>query len=192
MNVAMAFSVEHAPLRRMKRSEYLYLAEQGAFRDQRVELLFGMVVEMSPIGPAHSQSVALIMETLFAQLGDRAHVQCQSTFDATVDSLPEPDICVTEPGTYWRSYVSRSLLIIEVADSSLAYDRNEKAALYALCNVDEYWIVNTRDGEVEVRRDRDPSQGTWRSLTTHDRGEVIHPLAFPDVAIAVSEIVPPA
>jgi Uma2 family endonuclease len=180
---------EGRPLRRISRAEYDRMVEAGIFgEDERVELVFGMVVEMSPIDQAHVKSVAVIDKVLQRALGDRAEVLCQAPLAATDDSEPEPDIYVT-PTTGWHKHASRAYLVVEVARSSLRYDRNTKALLYALSDIDEYWVVDHVHGVVVVHRDRD--DGQWRTITTHRRGEVISPLAFQDVHIAVAEIVPP-
>jgi len=186
--IAMTVPIEHAPLRRMKRSEYLALAEQGAFRDQRVELVFGQVVEMGHVNRPHREAVRVLMELLVTKLAGRAHVYCQLTFGSDGDSLPEPDFYITTDDRTAEDFVSKAGLVIEVADTSLAFDRNEKAMLYALSEVDEYWIVDLVHGELEIRRDRDPDQARWRTITTHRAGEVVRPLAFPDVEIAVGDI----
>ena len=178
------------PLRRLTRLEYERLAAKGFFANERVELVFGMVVAMSPIDPAHGESVDRLDAMLRQQLGDRARVRCQGAFAATDDSEPQPDLYVFPPGDYWRANPERALLVIEVARSSLDYDRDTKAPLYAQSHVDEYWLVNHAEGVVEVYRDR--RDGRWRTLTTHGRGDTIAMIAFPDVQIAVSEILPPA
>ncbi|MBV8761872.1 MAG: Uma2 family endonuclease [Deltaproteobacteria bacterium] len=185
----MNIPVEHAQLRRLSRVEYLALANQGAFRDQRVELVFGMVVEMGKLDRRQRESVRVLNKVLVTRLGDRADVYCQVTFGADGESLPEPDFYITSSDRRSEDWVSQAALVIEVADSSLAYDRNEKAALYALSNVDEYWIVDLVHGELEVRRDRDPERAIWRTVTTHRAGDVVPPLAFPDLEIAVRELV---
>jgi Uma2 family endonuclease len=187
--IEMTFPVEHAPLRRMKRSEYLALEEQGAFRDQRVELVFGMVIEMGPMNRPHREAVRVLNELLVIKLAGRAHVYCQLPLDAWGESLPEPDFYITTEDRTSEDFVSKAGLVIEIADSSLAYDRNEKAALYALSQVDEYWIVDLVHGELEIRRDRDPERAQWRTVTIHRVGERVRPLAFPDVEIAVRDIV---
>lgn len=189
MEMSQAPPIEHQPIRRMKRAEYDLLVKEGVFGDERVELIFGQVVAMSPIDPAHNESVDRINERLVLALAGRARVRPQSSFAATDDSEPEPDIYVTPLGEYWREHPSHAYLVIEVARSSLAYDRGEKSFLYGISQVDEYWIVDHVNGVVEVRRDR--HEGTWRTITTHRRGETISPLAFPDVVIAVADILPP-
>jgi len=181
--------ITNQPLRRLTRVEYDKLVEQGAFNDERVELMFGLVVQMSPIDPSHTESTGTLMRRLVLALEGRAKVQCQMPIAATDDSEPEPDVYVTPLGANWHEHPSRALLVIEVARSSLAYDRGEKSFLYGISEVDEYWIVDLVHGLVEVRRERDG--GTWRSITTFRRGDKISMLAFPDVSVDVSAVLPP-
>ena len=190
-----SMSVESVPIRnqqvrRYTRAEYDDLVAKGMFVDERVELLFGVVVEMSPIDPSHAESTDRIHERLLLALLGRARVKCQAPIAATDDSEPEPDVYVTPLGDYWHAHPSRAHLVIEVANSSLAYDCTEKALLYGIAQVDEYWIVDLVHELVEVRRDRDA--GVWRTVATYRRGDTIQMLAFPDVTIAVSDILPPS
>jgi Uma2 family endonuclease len=178
-----------APIRPLKRVEYERLAADGCFEDEKVELLFGVVVPMAPIDPSHSESTEVIGEVLRRKLGDRARVRSQNPFAASDISEPEPDVFVVPNGDYWREHPARAFLVVEVARSSLPRDRGPKLALYALAEVDEYWIVNHVEGVVEVYRDR--HAGEWRRKSTHQRGETIAMVAFPDVEVAVSEVLPP-
>jgi Uma2 family endonuclease len=182
-------SITNQRLRRLKRVEYDTLVAQGAFANERVELVFGMVVAMSPIDPRHVEATARLDKLFMKAIGDRAQVICQAPIAATDDSEPEPDIYVRPLGNYWDEHATRAYLVVEVANTSLAYDRGEKALLYGVSEIEEYWIVDLVNGLVEVRRDRDA--GTWRSITTYRRGDAIHMLAFPDVMVPVSEILPP-
>jgi Uma2 family endonuclease len=179
------------PIRPLKRAEYDRLAALGCFEHERVELIFGMVVAMSPLDPEHNESVRRLDDMLKNLLRGRAFVSCQSSFAATDDSEPEPDVFVFPPGDYWREHPDRAHLVIEVARSSIKHDRGAKAVLYALSQVDEYWIVDHTSSTVEVYRDRQ-LDGTWRSVTRHTRGESLSPLAFPDVTIAIDDILPPS
>jgi Uma2 family endonuclease len=185
-----AEGIDFEKIRPLKRVEYDRLVAEGFFHDERVELVFGRIVQMSPIDPAHCESTARIDRILMRLLGDRATVRCQASFAARDDSEPEPDIYVTPNGDYWRDHPSRAFVIVEVARSSLRWDRGTKALLYGLSHVDEYWIVNHVDAVVEVYRDR-ADDGTWRSLTTYGRGDTIAMLAFPEVSFLVGEILPP-
>lgn len=175
--------------RPLKRVEYERLAAEGFFDDERVELLFGVVVPMSPIDPAHSESTTRIAEALRLGLATRARVREQNPLAASDISEPEPDVAVVPYADYWNEHPAKAFLIVEVARSSLRKDKGPKATLYGLAEVDEYWIVNHVESVVEVYRDR--HNGEWRQRTTHQRGETIAMLAFPDVQIAVSEILPP-
>ncbi|HEU0032958.1 MAG TPA: Uma2 family endonuclease [Kofleriaceae bacterium] len=176
-------------IRPLKRVEYERLASEGFFDDERVELLFGAVVEMTPIDRAHVLSAYRVRETLARRLEGRALVLEGSPFAASDISEPEPDILVTAPSDDWTEHPTHAWLVVEVARSSLRKDRGVKARLYGLSEVDEYWIVNHEDGVVEVYRDR--VEGAWRTKTVHGRGETIAMLRCPDVLVHVGEILPP-
>jgi len=176
-------------IRPLKRVEYERLAAEGFFEDEKVELLFGLVVPMTPIDPAHSHSTARLNVALQRALGDRVWIRVQDALAASDVSEPEPDIAVVPRIEYWTEHRTKAFLVVEVARTSLRKDKGPKALLYGLAEVDEYWIVNHVDEVVEVYRDR--HNGEWRQRTTHQRGETIAMLAFPDVQIAVSEILPP-
>lgn len=177
------------PVRRMKRVEYHRLAAEGFFEDEKVELLFGVVVEMTPIDPAHIASTNVLRRLLEGRLGGRATVLSPSAFAASEMSEPEPDLMVVPTGTYWDEHPDSAYLVIEIARSSVARDQGIKAMLYGCSEVEEYWIVNHVDDVIEVRRDR--HEGTWRSKSVHGRGERVSMLRFPDVEVAVSDILPP-
>jgi Uma2 family endonuclease len=179
------------PLRRFTRAEYERLVELGVIGEhEKVELVFGMVVAMIPIDPAHNESTRRIYRMLDRQLDDRATVCSQGPFAASDDSEPEPD-CYVVPNVEarWSAHPTRAFLVVEVARSSLEYDRETKALLYGISDVDEYWLIDHVHGAIEVRRDR--HEGTWRSVTIHRRGDVIAMQAFPDVQVAVSDVLPP-
>ena len=178
------------PIRRMTRAEYHRLGEAGFFGEEKVELLFGVVVEMTPIDQAHIHSTYLVRRLLERALGDRATVYSPSVFGASDISEPEPDLMVVPSSAEpWDEHPSSADLVVEIARSSLARDQRIKALLYGLSDVEEYWIVNHVDEVVEVHRDRDA--GVWRTKAVHGRGERVAMLRFPDVEIAVSDILPP-
>jgi Uma2 family endonuclease len=176
------------PIRPLKRVEFERLGAEGFFDDERVELLFGMVVPMTPIDPPHEESVYRIRTKLERGVGERARVR-QGAFAASEISEPIPDVLVVPPGEYWHAHPSRAFLVVEVSRSSLRKDSGLKATLYGSADVDEYWIIDHAHGVVVVHRDH--RDGEWMTKSTHARGETIAMLAFPDVAIAVSEILPP-
>ena len=183
-------SIAPAEIRRLKRREYHQLGELGAFDDERVELLFGLVVTMSPPDPSHEESTGTLGELLGEQLRGRARVRVQSAFAASDESEPLPDLLVVPPRKYWDEHPSRAFLVVEVSRSSLRKDRGVKAVLYASVAIDEYWIVDVEGGVVHVLRDPD-GEGHWRSKAEARRGDVVRPLAFPDVEVPVERILPP-
>lgn len=177
-------------IRPLKRVEYDRLAAAGCFEDEKVELLFGMVVVMTPIDPSHNMAVYQVRRGLEAGLSDRATVLSRSSFAASEDSEPEPDIFVIpNDDRSWTEHPSRAHLVVEIARTSLDHDQGPKSILYGSSHVEEYWIVNLPEHVVEVYRD--PSRGRWRSKSIHHRGERVHMLAFPDVSIAVDDVLPP-
>lgn len=171
--------------RRIARAEYDQMVEMGLFQGERVELLHGVIIAMSPIAPTHASPVDLLMEALVPRLLGRARVRIQHPFYATDESEPEPDVAIVPLADYSARHPDRAYLIIEVADSSLRKDRQLKGPLYAASAVDEYWIVNVGEKIVEVYRD--PSANGWRSVTRHDESATIAPAAFPDVQLRVAD-----
>jgi Uma2 family endonuclease len=138
--------------RPLRRVEYDLLVEHGRFAEERVELLEGVIVEMSPQGPAHANVVERLTRFLVLALQGRAVVRPQSAFAASDSSEPEPDLAVVEPGRGLTDpHPREAFLIVEVADSSLLKDRGLKSSLYARAGVPEYWIVDLRSREIEVR-----------------------------------------
>ncbi len=176
------------PFRPLTRAEYHKLGELGFFEDERVELLFGLVIPMSPLDPSHVTSSYLVRRTLEVKLAGRAHVFENVPFAASDISEPQPDILVT-PEVSWKEHATKAILVVEIARSSIRRDKGPKSLVYGLADVDEYWIVNHVDEVVEVYRDR--HEGEWRTKQTFSRGQHIAMLAFPDVTLAVDDILPP-
>lgn len=172
--------------RPLGRGEYEELVRLGCFEGERVELLYGTVVRMSPHGPAHDAVIQRLTRVLVPALADRAGVRIQSSFAASDGSEPEPDVAVVPPGEYDDAHPTEAWLIVEVAHTSLETDRVLKARLYAECDVPEYWVVNLVDRLVEVFSD--PVGGTYTRVTPHRVGESLTPARFPDLAIAVSQL----
>jgi Uma2 family endonuclease len=172
----------------LRRSEYEELVRRGALQDARVELLYGRIVSMSPIGGPHRYSVRHLARILVVALADRANVEVQSSFAAPDESEPEPDLLIAPLGDYLDAPPDEAWLLVEVADSSLARDR-DKARLYAAAGVTEYWIVNLPGQLVEVHRE--PRVGGYARVTSHRRGERLRLVSFEDVEVAVADILPP-
>jgi Uma2 family endonuclease len=172
--------------RRLKRSEYQELARLGAFEDERVELLYGVIVEMTSGDPEHAHPIQELSQLLIRQLFGRAIVRVQLDYLASGESEPVPDIAVVPLDNYRHAHPERAHCIIEVAYSSVRKDRLVKAPLYAASNVAEYWIVNVNESCIEVFRDSDGAK--YRSERRYGHGENVSLEAFPDVTVSVSEL----
>lgn len=163
----MASRASAAPtVHRFTRDEYYRMAEAGLFRDERVELLDGEIITMSPQLTSHAFTVNRLMYVLIAELGATALVRVQAPIVPNDWSEPEPDITVCQPDAdgYKQAHpkADQVLLVIEVADTSLAYDRTRKARAYAASHIPAYWIVNLIDRQVEVFTDPDPTTQSYR------------------------------
>ncbi|MDQ3036976.1 MAG: Uma2 family endonuclease [Myxococcota bacterium] len=169
-------------IRPLKRVEYEQLVAAGVFEHESVELIDGMVMHMPPHGPEHDGTIDIVNRLLVRALGERALVRVQSAFAATDESRPEPDIAVVPIADYRDAHPSTAFLIVEIAVSSTAYDRN-KASTYARAGVPEYWIVDVPRGAVEVYRQ--PAPDGYEQRATHRRPEILRPASFPDVEVAL-------
>ncbi|HLC15905.1 MAG TPA: Uma2 family endonuclease [Thermodesulfovibrionia bacterium] len=172
--------------------EYYSLFEAGMFdEDDRVELIEGEIIQMTPIGSHHAGSINRLNKLLSNRLSDRAVISIQNPLRLSDYSEPEPDILVLKPRVdyYAMSHPKQYdvLLLIEVADSSIQYDRYVKVPLYARHGVPEVWIIDLAQGKIEVCRT--PEKNNYMECTVYERYHVISPLAFPDVKFRVDEIV---
>jgi Uma2 family endonuclease len=173
-------------------ARYLALTDEGVLGpDDRVELLEGVIVPMSPQNPAHASAVRRVDAALRVAVGARAVVSCQLPLVANDDSVPEPDVAVLpgQPSDYDTVHPTTALLIVEVADSSLPTDRLTKAAIYAAAGIAEYWIVNLRDDAVEVHRDPDSAAARYRQTHRVPREGRLTLAAFGAV-VAVDALLP--
>jgi Uma2 family endonuclease len=188
----MSMAVEVvAARRRFTRAEYYRMAEVGILRpNDRVELIKGEIVEMTPAGRRHKAFVLNLSQMLFGRLAGRALVNVQSGIVLSDDSEPEPDIAVLrrrEPPYKEREAHSEDvLLLIEVAESSLAYDRSTKQRLYAEARIPEYWVVDCAAEAVEVHCD--PGPEGYREVRRLTALAKLALLAFPDVQVTMAAI----
>jgi Uma2 family endonuclease len=190
--MSMAEVIESVGLRRFTVEEYHLMAETGVFApEERVELIRGVIRQMTPKGRRHAIAVAKAIQVFAVQLSGRATVFVQDPLLKNgFHSQPEPDVLITsnpDPESYGTEQ-SSPLLVIEVADSSLKYDRDTKAALYADAEIPEYWVVNLVDDVLELFIH--PQAGAYQSRTTYQPGHRISPRAWPDVEIDVAELIP--
>ena len=165
------------PLRKFSVAEYHRLGEAGILaEDDRVELLDGCIVRKMIHKPRHDATIARSNNALRRRLPDGWDVRVQSAM-TTDDSEPEPDLAVVRgpEDRYAARHPGASdiALLIEVADFSLAHDREFKGPLYARAGVREYWIVNLVDDRVEVCSQPDSRRSRFSSRRDHGPGEVI-------------------
>ena len=138
--------------------EYYRMADVGLLtEDSRVELIDGVIVDMPPIGPGHSGNVNWFTHAFRELFGGAAQLSIQNPLRLGLRVEPQPDVMLLRPRAdhYRGSHPGPEdvLLLVEVADSSLTYDRKTKARIYARAGIPDYWIVNLVDGVVEVHRD---------------------------------------
>ena len=178
-------------IHRWTRKEYEKAAYAGAFGDRRVELIDGVVYDMSPQDSPHATGVTKVLRALTVAFPPSEYVlRSQMPLALGRLSMPEPDLAVVpgEPEDYLKSHPASAVLVVEVADSSQYHDRVRKAKIYAQAGIQDYWISNLVRDVLEVYRD--PVKGVYQQMLTLQRGERIAPLARPDVAIAVGDILP--
>ncbi len=180
-----------ATRRRFTRAEYYRMAEVGILRRRdRVELIRGEIVEMSPMGRRHRAFVDNLNHLLAPRLHDRAIVSIQMPLVLSDDTEPEPDLTVLRrravPYKEREAHGEDVLLLIEVADSSLAYDRSTKLRLYAEAGIPEYWVVDCVAETVEVYRD--PGPDGYRDMHRAANAAVLVLQAFPDVELSIADI----
>ncbi|WP_306296772.1 Uma2 family endonuclease [Candidatus Entotheonella palauensis] len=183
--------------RRWTREEYYRMGELGLFRGQRVELIDGAVMVLSPQGPSHATSVERVRKALEASLGAGVWVRTQLPVDFGTHSEPEPDISVVSGSLedYTSAHPVTALLIVEVSDTTLSYDRNNKASLYAHAGITDYWIVNLVNRQLEIRRQPVVNPNTVHGfdsaeITILRGGDTVSPLCRPQTQLSIAELLP--
>jgi len=191
----MQSNVETAPApHRFTRTEYYRMGKAGLFREERVELLDGEIITMSPQNSSHAATVHRLWSLLSRLLGSTAYVRAQAPVILDGWSEPEPDIavCQPDPYDYAREHprANQVLLVIEVASSSLSYDRNRKVPAYAASDIPVCWIVNLTNRRVEVFTDPDVSARRYNHTVLVSEGEMLSLLGGHTVAVV--DILPPS
>ena len=181
------------PLRRFTVAEYHAMAKAGILKKgDRVELIDGVVVAMAPIGNRHLAVVDRYTKVFVRAVGDRAIVRVQGSIVLGEHSMPEPDLVILrERSDFYESDAAGPddvLLLIEVADSSVDYDRGEKLPRYARAGIPEVWITVLPERIVEAHTE--PADGRYTVRRTYAPGDTITPGCFPDITLPVSEILP--
>jgi Uma2 family endonuclease len=188
-----------APLtvRRWNRIEYERLVDLGVLESEPLELIGGHLIVAEPKSAYHSSAVTAAEYALRAALPPGWIVRTQQPVSLDDESEPEPDVAVVpgRPGDYRDAHPTRPTLAVEVAHSSLHFDREDKGSLYARAGIEDYWIVNLVDRVVEIYRDPSPDPAAihgwrYRSVTTFAPSASAVPLAFPSSRIAVADLLP--
>ncbi|MCY3844612.1 MAG: Uma2 family endonuclease [Acidobacteria bacterium] len=176
---------------RWSREAYDRAVDAGVFGpDDRIELIDGEIVGMTPQGSRHAAAVIMVAKVVERAFGAGCHVRPRTPLAIGPDSEPEPDIAVVEgaPGDYLDAHPTTALLAVEVSDDSLRRDRTVKQRLYARHGLPEYWIVALPDARLEVHRE--PAADGYRSVRIYRRGDRVAPLARPGTEIAVDDLLP--
>ena len=181
----------HGEARNFSRQDYEKMIRAGIIgEDEHVELIGGRIVTMSPEGPLQAGAIDLCAEALRRVFGPDHTVRVQHPLALDRDDEPEPDVAVVRgsPRDHMIEHPREAVLVVEVSESSLAYDRGDKARVYARAGLPEYWIVNLVDRRVEVFRA--PTPAGYGSVVSLAVGEAIAPLALPASAIAIATLLP--
>ena len=173
--------------------DFYRLYENGLFDSKdRIELLNGDIIIMHPVGWRHANAITNLNSDLAEQARRRFKISPQNPVELERYSAPQPDLALVpwSRGNSKRHPTPEEVfLIIEVADTSLRYDREEKLRAYASTGIREFWLLNLQDDLLEIYRQ--PEGPAYREQLTIPADGTASPLAFPDVTIALADILPP-
>jgi len=187
-------SAVYTPTRyKLSIEDYRKLGEVGILSaDSRVELIEGEIIQMAPIGVSHLWAVTRLTRFLMQAVGTRAEVSPQNAIVLPPDSVPQPDFTllrVPVPGKALRVPLPEDvILVVEVSDTTLRYDRGTKLRLYAQAGIAQYWIVDANKQRIENYGD--PADGTYRKKSMHERGDTVAIAQLPGAIVAVSDVFP--
>jgi Uma2 family endonuclease len=196
-----AIDAEPRPIR-WTAEEFWRLYEAGLFVGRRVELIGGEIVERAPQLNFHSFGIKFMEDALNGAFGPNYWVRVQMSLDLSPhSSLADPDLAVIagsarshHQASPSRNVPTTALLVVEVSETTLAYDRGRKMSLYAASGIADYWILNVPDQQLEVHRDpvADASQPfgfRYDQVTVLGAGDVVSPLALPAAQIPVADLI---
>jgi Uma2 family endonuclease len=179
------------------REEYYKLAEQGFFKNKRVELIEGEIIDIAGMGHPHRTATVVAGDTLRETFGEGYFITSQCPLDLSEISAPEPDIAVIEgnPRDYTNLPLTTAVLVVEISETTVSYDRTDKASLYAKYGVADYWLLNLKTKRLEVRRrpieDENASFGfSYSETTILKENDFVSPIERPDIQIAVRDLLP--
>jgi Uma2 family endonuclease len=171
--------------------EYDRMGEAGIFHeDDRVELIEGEIIEMSPIGERHAACVDLLAELLREQLQRKVIIRVQSPIQLGAHSEPQPDLALLKRrDDFYRDAHPTPvdvLLVVEVSDTTVEYDRQIKVPAYARAGIEEVWLVNLKDDRIELYVQ--PAGGAYQSINNAQRGETAASQSIPGLALEVDAV----
>ena len=173
------------------REEYDRLVASGGFQpESRVQLIRGEIVEMAPQGAGHATSIRLTQTLLERLFTPGYEVRGQLPLALGQWSEPEPDVAAVRGAIedYRDAHPANAVLVVEVADATLEFDRTRKQQIYADAGITEYWIVNLVDGVLEVYRN--PQGGVYQQTLRLNPDDVVAPLTSPSARVRVSNLLP--
>ncbi|MBC6477910.1 MAG: Uma2 family endonuclease [Hormoscilla sp. GM7CHS1pb] len=166
------------------------MADGVLTESDRVELIRGEIIQMSPMGPRHTACVKRLNELFMSRLAGRITIGVQDPVELDDNSEPQPDISLLRRrADFYATGHPQSediFLLVEVADSTVNYDREVKVPLYAEDNIREVWLVNINDGCLEVYRE--PAENGYQNVRQFQEEETVTIQAFPDVVFTVDEL----
>lgn len=180
--------IQPCGIRPLRRAEYNELGKRGAFEGERIELLCGHLVTMSPIGFRHRRITTWLTRYLVEHLDQTFEVAPGLPFAASEYSEPEPDMLVVHADATRDDHPAVALLLMEFSDSSIRKDRKVKLPIYAEAGVPEYWIVDlSTDGELTVEVYTDPTPTGYATVAKYRDGDVLRPKLVP-IEIRVADL----
>jgi Uma2 family endonuclease len=201
MTTAAVSSIFAAPLvprpKRFTCAEFHQLGDMGWFQGRRAMLIDGEIMEMAVSNPPHAVAVTLADYELKRVFGVGFVVRIQMPLVLGLTTDPEPDLAVVigSARDYLAAHPTTARLVTEISDSALAFDTADKASIYAAGNIPDYWVVDLVNRQVIVFRNPQPDATQpysfgYASKTSHAPGSTVSPLAAPQAAIAVTDLLP--
>jgi Uma2 family endonuclease len=177
---------------RFTADEYHRMAQTGILTEEdRVELLDGEIIQVTPIGPRHANCVDQLNRLLAPAVSGKGIVRVQGPIRLAGDSEPEPEIAVLRERAlgYGDAHPAPVdvLLVVEVADNSIGYDRARKVPAYARAGIPEVWLVDLTENRIEVYREPE-AEGRYRSVQAVGRDATLSPLNLPNVTVSTAEL----
>jgi Uma2 family endonuclease len=187
------YRMVNTQIRLLTSAEYYQMMEIGIIREgEKVELISGQIFTMAAKGTRHTVATSRLLKSLLMLVGEQAIVRCQDPITLPNNSEPEPDIVIARlrSDDYVNSHPAPAdvILVIEVADSTIKFDRETKAPLYAAAGISEYWIVNLIDDRLEIYSQPEGNIYTSVQIVTPPRS--INLPNFPDIVLKIDDFFP--